>query len=289
MMQLEGRLDISRACELVRVGRAGFYRQYVDHAPREAETLVRDAIHRIVLEFKCGQRPVVAALREQGLVVNHKRVQRIMREDNLLCLRKRRFVLTTDSRHPYGVFPNLAKNLELVRMNQLWVSDITYIRLREEFIYLAVILDAFSRKVVGWALEDHLEASLVVAALDRAVSDRSISEGMIHHSDQGVQYASKEYVERLLALNVRVSMSRKGAPWENAKAESFMRTLKAEEVHLQQYRDLEDARRSIGHFLEDVYNSHRMHSALGYLSPAVFEARQITSSPPTASMEGQPA
>ena len=199
-----------------------------------------------------------------------------MRQDNLLCLRKRRFVLTTDSCHPYGVFPNLTKGLPLTAINQVWVSDITYIRLREQFIYLAVVLDAFSRKMLGWALEETLEASLAVAALDRALAERVIPPGVIHHSDQGVQYASHEYVEKLLAHGFRISMSRKGSPWENARAEAFMKTLKSEEVDLRNYKDLEDARNSIAHFLELVYNGKRLHSALGYLSPRVFEARTTT-------------
>jgi transposase InsO family protein len=227
---------------------------------------------------------VAAELRQQDWVVNHKRVLRLMREDNLLCLRKRRFVLTTDSRHPYGVFPNLIQDLELTGVNQLWVSDITYIRLREQFIYLAVILDAYSRKVVGWALQEKLEASLVVVALGRALADRSILPGLIHHSDQGVQYASKQYIEKLLANGFRISMSRKASPWENARAESFMKTLKSEEVHLRQYRDLADASNSIGYFLDQVYNEKRLHSALGYRSPSAFEA--TASTPPSTGNSG---
>jgi transposase InsO family protein len=219
MMQLEGGLEIVRACELAGVSRAGLYREYAEHEPRQEETALRDAIQRIAVENRCyGYRRVAAELRQQDWVVNHKRVLRLMREDNLLCLRKRRFVLTTDSRHPYGVFPNLIQDLELTGVNQLWVSDITYIRLREEFIYLAVILDAYSRKVVGWALQEKLEASLVVVALGRALADRSILPGLIHHSDQGVQYASKQYIEKLLANGFRISMSRKASPWEKAYA-----------------------------------------------------------------------
>lgn len=280
MMQLEGALDIVRACELTGVSRAGLYREYAEHEPRRMETALRDAMQRIALENRCyGYRRMAAELREQGWWINHKRVLRLMREDNLLCLRKRPFVLTTVSRHPYGVFPNLTKDLPLTAVNQLWVSDITYIRLREQFIYLAVVLDAFSRKVVGWALEDSLEAGLAVAALDRALADRTIAPGMIHHSDQGVQYASKEYVEKLLAHGFRISMSRKASPWENARAESFMKTLKSEEVDLRTYKDLEDARNSIAHFLEQVYNLRRLHSALGYMSPTVFEGQSPTIKP----------
>jgi putative transposase len=274
MMQLEGVLDAARACELAQVSRAGLYRSFQEHEPRQEQTALRDAMQQIALENRAyGYRRVAAELRQQGWVVNHKRVLRLAREDNLLCLRKRRFVLTTDSRHPYGVFPNLAKDLPLTGIHQLWVADITYIRLREQFIYLAVILDAFSRKVLGWDLRERLEAVLALTALERALADRPIPPGVIHHSDRGVQYASTDYVEKLLAHGFRVSMSRKASPWENARAESFMKTLKSEEVYLREYRDLEDARNSIAHFLEQVYNPKRLHSALGYVSPIAFEEK----------------
>ena len=255
MMQLEGKVEISRACELAQVSRAGFYREYAEHEPLQAAIALRDVIQRIVIDNRVyGYRRVGAELEKQGWVVNHKRVLRIMREDNLLCLRKRRFVLTTDSRHPYGVYPNLAQALKLTRIDQLWVADITYIRLREQFVYLAVILDAFSRKVLGWSLEETLEASLVVTALEQALAERAVAPGIMHHSDRGVQYASKEYVEKLLDHGFLISMSRAGCPWENARAESFMKTLKTEEVYLREYRDREEARQSIAHFLHAVYN-----------------------------------
>lgn len=272
MMQLEGVLDSSRACELAQVSRAGLYRSLEEHEPRHLETTLRDVIQRIAMENRCyGYRRVAAELRQQGFVANHKRVLRLMREDNLLCLRQRRFVLTTDSGHRYGVFPNLAEDLELTTINQLWVADITYIRLWEKFVYLAIILDAFSRKVLGWDLRDSLEAVLVLTALDRALAERTIPAGVIHHSDQGVQYASTEYIERLADHDFRISMSRKGRPWENARAEAFMKTLKAEEVYLREYRDMEDARNSIRRFIEDVYNQKRLHSGIGYLAPVAFE------------------
>jgi putative transposase len=290
MMQLEGSLDVVHACELAQVSRAGLYREYREHEPRRAEAELRHAMQRVALENRCyGYRRVAAELRHQGWLVNHKCVLRLMRQDNLLCLRKRRFVLTTDSRHPYGVFPNLTQDVKLTGINQLWVADITYIRLREAFVYLAVILDSFSRKVVGWALEETLESGLVVSALDRALADRSISAGVIHHSDQGVQYASKDYVEKLLTHGFRISMSRKASPWENARAEAFMKTLKSEEVNLCQYRDLADARTSIAHFLEQVYNGKRLHSALGYLSPTAFEAQIASTGLQTNSESGTEA
>jgi transposase InsO family protein len=273
MMQLEGAmLSIEEACRTAQVSRAGYYRYFDEHAPRQAETELRDRIQRVALENRFyGYRRVAAELRRQGVVVNHKRVLRVMREDNLLSLRKRRFMVTTDSRHYRPIYPNLLAGRELTAPHQAWVADITYIRLREEFIFLAVVLDAFSRRVVGWEVGESLQASLVLAALNRALAERPVPPGIIHHSDQGVQYASAELVDRLLECGFLISMSRKAAPWENGRVESFMKTLKAEEVSLKQYRNLEEARRSIGHFLEEVYNRRRLHSALGYLPPAEFE------------------
>lgn len=273
-MQLEGcHLMIEEACSVVPVSRAGFYRYFDEHAPRQAETELRDRIQRVALENRCyGYRRVTAALRLQGIVVNHKRVLRVMQNDNLLSLRKRKFVVTTDSSHGRVVYPNLIAGLTLTLPNQLWVADITYIRLMEEFVFLAVVLDAFSRRVVGWELSESLQTSLARRALERALAARPISAGIIHHSDQGVQYASADYVDRLQELGFQISMSRKGAPWENGRAESFFKSLKAEEVSLKQYRDIEQARRSVGHFLEEVYNQRRLHSALGYIAPAQFEA-----------------
>jgi putative transposase len=274
MMQLEGSpLSIEEACRAAQVSRAGYYRYFDQHAPRQAETELRDKIQRIALKNRYyGYRRVTADLRLQGVIVNHKRVLRVMREDNLLSLRKRKFVVTTDSTHERPVYPNLIAGLALTAPNQLWVADITYIRLLEEFIFLAVILDAFSRRVLGWELGESLQTSLAIRALDRAVVDRRVPAGLIHHSDQGVQYASADYVNRLEELGFQISMSRKGAPWENGRAESFIKTLKAEAVSLKPYRRIAEARRSIGHFLEDVYNQRRLHSALGYLAPVAFEA-----------------
>ena len=277
-MQLEGSpLSIEDACRAAQVSRAGYYRYFDQHAPRQAETELRDKIQRIALENRYyGYRRVTADLRLQGVIVNHKRVLRAMREDNLLSLRKRKFVVTTDSTHGRPVYPNLIAGLALTAPNQLWVADITYIRLLEEFIFLAVILDAFSRRVLGWELGESLQTSLAIRALDRAVLNRRVPAGIIHHSDQGVQYASADYVNRLEELGFQISMSRKGAPWENGRAESFIKTLKAEEVSLKPYRHIAEARRSIGHFLEGVYNQRRLHSALGYLAPVIFEAHFAT-------------
>lgn len=273
MMQLEGGFTIERGCELAQVSRAGYYRHFQEHAPRQAETHLRDAIQRAALENRCyGYRRVQAALRQGGIVVNHKRVQRVLREDNLLSLRKRKWVLTTNSRHAFTIYPNLAADLILSGLNQLWVADITYIRLLEEFVFLAVILDAYSRRVVGWELSESLQAEIALKALDRALGARPIQPGIVHHSDQGIQYCCTEYVEKLKSHEFLISMSRRGNPYDNAKAESFMKTLKSEEVYLKQYRDREDARGSIAQFIEQVYNGRRLHSALGYLSPAAYEA-----------------
>jgi putative transposase len=220
-----------------------------------------------------GSRRVARELDDRGFNVNRKKVQRLMREDNLLCLRKRRFVVTTDSNHALPVYPNLARDMVLTGIDQLWRSDITYVRLETEFVYLAVVLDAFSRKVVGWALGRTLEATLAIEALEMALETRRPAAGLVHHSDRGVQYASGDYTDLLKANGVEISMSRSGNPYDNAQCESFMKTLKYEEVYRNEYRDLAEARAQIGAFIEQVYNEKRLHSALGYLPPARFEAQ----------------
>jgi transposase InsO family protein len=273
MMQLEG-FQANRACDIAHVSRAGFYRHYEEHEPRQADVELRDLIQRIALENRFyGYRRVTAELGHQGVVANHKRVSRLMRADNLLAVRKQRFVFTTDSRHGYAVYPNLAPRLNLTGINQLWVADITYVRLRETFLYLAMLMDAYSRRVVGWELGEDLRAELALGALNRALADRPIEPGIVHHSDRGVQYCSLAYVEKLQTHGFAISMSRTGNPYDNAKAESFMKTLKSEEVYLHRYRDQEEARASIQCFIEEVYNRKRLHSALGYLSPDAFEQK----------------
>ncbi len=263
---------MDRACQLGSVSRAGYYRAWQEHEPRQAEVELRGRIQEICLSHRLyGTRRVAELLRIQGLLVCRKRVQRLMRLDNLLALRKRRWVLTTDSRHTYAVYHNLAAGFEPRAANQLWVADITYIRLRETFVYLAVILDAWSRRVVGWTLGENLEAELAVEALERALQGRSVAAGAIHHSDRGVQYCSSAYVGKLQQAGFQISMSRAGNPYDNALAESFMRTLKCEEVYLSRYRDLDDVRQRMGEFLEDYYNRRRLHSSLGYQTPAAFE------------------
>ena len=261
-------------CRLGLVSRAGFYRWRHAVAAAAPALDLRDEIQRIALEFPCyGWPRVTRELSRRGWRVNHKRVYRIMREDNLLCLRKGKFtVVTTNSNHNRPVYPNLARKMALSGINQLWVADITYIRLETEFVYLAVILDAFSRRVIGWALERTLEDELTLAALRTAIECRRPQPGLVHHSDRGVQYASLEYTGLLKENCITISMSRKGNPYDNAFCESFMKTLKYEEVHRQEYRDLAEARSSVARFVEKVYNGKRLHSALGYRPPVEFES-----------------
>ena len=264
---------MERLCRLAEVSRASFYRGWQEAAPGAEETAVRDAIQHLCLAHRhYGYRRITALLRREGWHVNHKRVLRLMREDNLLCLRHRPFVpATTDSRHGWQVMPNLARGMRLTGIDQLWVADITYVRLAEAFVYLAVILDAFSRKVVGWALEEHLRSELAIAALEMAIDvRRPRPDSLIHHSDRGVQYACNDYIALLDRHYIQPSMSRLGNPYDNAKAERFMRTLKQEEVDGSAYRDVADARAQIASFIE-TYNRQRLHSALDYLSPDEYE------------------
>jgi putative transposase len=283
----QGKPTVDRMCRLAGVSRAGYYRHWAASAPRQEETAIRDAVQRTALANRhYGYRRIAKELGRDGLVVNHKRVLRLMRKDNLLCLRRRPFVpITTDSRHEWRVVPNLARGLVPSGLDQLWVADITYVRLLEEFAFLAVVLDAFSRRVVGWALEGHLRTSLATAALEMALQARRPAPGsLIHHSDRGVQYACREYSARLEAHDIQPSMSRIGNPYDNAKAESFMKTLKQEEVDGRAYRDAKHAREAIGAFIEDVYNRARLHSALAYRPPVEFEATL----PPPAAAAQQP-
>ncbi len=267
---------VEALCALTGVSRAAYYRHWQEHAPLAQETVLRDAVQRHAISHRYyGYRRIAALLKRDGWIVNHKRVARILKEDNLLCLRKPLFrPPTTDSRHSWRVWPNLARHLKPLAVDQLWVADITYVRLGEAFVYLAVILDAFSRKVVGWAMADHLRAELALAALEMALlARRPAPGGLVHHSDRGIQYACGDYIERLEAAAIQPSMSRPGCPYDNAMAESFMKTLKTEEVNAADYRDLAHATATIGDFIEAVYNTERLHSALDYLSPAEFEAR----------------
>jgi transposase InsO family protein len=235
----------------------------------EEEMEVRSVIQQIALEHRrrYGYRRISAELRRRGMLVNHKRVARIMREDNLLAVQPRQFVLTTDSNHELEVYLNLARRMKLTGIDQLWVADITYVRLRAEFVYLAVILDSFSRKVVGWALERTITSRLAIAALQQAIRERQPRPGLVHHSDRGVQYASGEYVAVLNQHQMIPSMSRPANPYDNASCESFMKTLKREEIYANRYENLEDLRANVEIFIEQYYNKQRLHSALGYRSP----------------------
>ena len=259
-------------CEMTGMNRAGFYRWRTPRQGTPVDMELRDQMQKVALEAPAyGYRIITSELQQGGFVVNHKRVLRMIREDNLLCVGRRSFVVTTDSRHSLPIYANLAREIKPTAINQLWVADITYIRLRTEFVYLAVVLDAFSRRVIGWALGRTLEAELAIAALRMALLERQPSPGLIHHSDRGVQYASHAYSEMLKQHGAIISMSRKGNPYDNAACESFMKTLKQEEVYRNEYRDFQDAHSSIGEFLERVYNQKRLHSALGYLPPVEFE------------------
>ena len=271
-MKLEIGLTVSTMCEAAGVSRAGFYRMPDKDKPGRRESELRHQIQKIALEWPSyGSRRITAELRNRDWKVNRKRVRRLMREDNLLCLRKRKFVVTTNSDHGLPVYPNRAGSMVVTGVDQLWIADLTYIRLEEEFVYLAVILDAYSRRVIGWALDRTLEDTLTLAALEMALGQRRIVAGLVHHSDQGVQYASKDYTHRLKEHKIEISMSRKANPWDNAACESFMKTLKYEEVYRSEYRDLTEARSRIGEFLEKIYNEKRLHSALNYRSPVEFE------------------
>ena len=272
--------SVVRACELLGLSRSDYYRQPVEDPPDPA---LLEAIDAIVLAFPgYGYRRVTAQLRRDGWQVNHKRVLRLMREAGLLCRQKRRWTRTTDSKHGLRVYPNLLADRgwrRLTAPNQAWLADLTYIRLPHEFCYLATLLDAFSRRVVGWSLPRSLEADVVLGALDHALTWRRPGEGWIHHSDRGVQYACREYVDRLETAGARISMTATGSPRENAQAESFFRTLKREEVYLADYASFAEAKARIGRFIEEVYDKKRLHSALGYLPPIEFEERFAADAP----------
>ena len=274
---MQGKLSIERMCQLAGVSRAGFYRSLLEREPVAEDMAVRSAIQQIFVEHKrrYGYRRVSAELRRRGMLANHKRVARLMREDNLLAVQPKSFVVTTDSDHELEVYLNLASRMKLTGINQLWVADITYIRLRREFVFLAVILDGFSRKVVGWELDRTLAARLPLAALEKALAERKPPPGLVHHSDRGVQYASDAYVGILRRHGMIPSMSRPANPYDNASCESFLKTLKREEIYASEYRDLDHLRENIAAFIDRYYNRVRLHSALGYRSPEEFEQAAI--------------
>jgi putative transposase len=268
-------ISIRRLCKLLQVNRAWYYdRQHSTDVPAKLEEAValRDAIEQIMLEFAgYGYRRVTHALQRAGWKVNHKRVHRIMQDESLLCHLKRHFVHTTDSCHPYPLYPNLVNGRTPEAPDVIWVADLTYIRLRSEFVYLATILDAYSRRCIGWNLSTRIDTKLALGALEEALATREVSSGLIHHSDRGVQYASYAYTERLQSMGIQISMSAKGNAYDNAKAESFFKTLKQEEVYLKQYQTVEEASANIGQFIDEVYNAKRWHSSLGYVPPIEFE------------------
>jgi putative transposase len=268
-------------CWLTTVSRAGFYRSLREQHGAEEEVEVRAAIQEIAVEnrYRYGYRRIAAELRRRGMSVNHKRVCRLMRKDNLLAIGRRRFVFTTNSRHDLEVYLNLAKRMEVTAANQLWVADLTYIRLKQDFVYLAVVMDRWSRRVVGWSLDRTLAARLVVTALERAIASRQPGPGLVHHSDRGIQYACHEYVSLLKRHDITPSMSRPANPWDNAACESLMKTLKAEEIDCRKYRDLQDLTAHVEEFIDGYYNQRRLHSALGYMPPAEFEQRSASCGP----------
>ena len=272
-MPMQGSLSIEQMCRLSGVSRAGFYRSLQERMPVEEDMEVRSVIQQIAVEHRrrYGYRRIAGELRRRGMLVNHKRVARIMRQDNLLAVQPRAFVVTTNSQHKLEVYLNLASRMKLTGINQLWVADITYIRLHREFVYLAVILDAWSRKVVGWELDRTLAARLAIAALEKAIAVRKPPPGLVHHSDRGVQYASDAYVRMLNRHEMIPSMSRPANPYDNASCESFMKTLKREEIYANEYQDLDDLRTNIEAFIDQYYNRQRLHSALGYRPPEEFE------------------
>jgi len=273
-------LPVRRMCELLNICRDAYYSWNASGkilmVDKDDASILRQ-VEEIVLEFSgYGYRRVTAELKIRGYCMNHKKILRIMRENNLTMKKKRRRFCTTNSNHILTIYPNLTKDLIPSHINQLWVADITYIRLYYEFAYLAAILDAFSRKVVGWSLKGSLDHELTLSALRMALYRRDITSGLIHHSDRGVQYACKDYTDLLKKNGILISMAAAGNPYENAQAESFIATLKREEVYLSQYDDISEALLRIGHFIEDVYNTKRLHSSLGYLPPAEFERNLIT-------------
>jgi len=271
-LQSAPELPLTVLCRLFGVSRSGYYTGAATPAETAADVAVRDAIENLVLEFPgYGYRRVTKQLQRDGWTINHKRVLRIMRDEALLCQLRRRFVVTTDSAHGWRTYPNVLASTLLDHLDQAWVADITYIRLPTTFVYLAAILDAYSRRCIGWALSRSIDTTLTLIALERALQLRQPAPGVIHHSDRGVQYANDAYVARLEQAGLQLSMSAIGNPYDNAKAESFFKTLKTEEVYLHEYQTFAEAEAQLDHFIADVYNHKRLHSSLGYLPPAEFE------------------
>jgi len=278
MMICKAEIPVSKACSGLGLSRSGYYKMQHKGNATEADLAVRNAIREIALEFPYyGYRRITKEMHRRARTVDHKRVLSIMRVENLLCIRKKFRVVTTDSDHGLPVFPNLIKDIDITGLNQVWVSDITYIQLQREYVYLAVVIDRFSRKCIGWDLGRKIDAVLAVNALKMAISERKSLGicGLIHHSDRGVQYASNEYTDLLKEHSIAISMSRRGNPYDNAFAETFMKTLKSEEVYMKEYRTFDEAFENIKQFIEKVYNSKRLHSSIGYVPPNEFEMKVL--------------
>ena len=274
-IQGQNEVSINRACQLSGVCRSA-YNRWLKNPVTDPDADLRGLIREAALAHSCyGYRRVTAELRNQGVSVNHKRVRRLMREEGFVARMKRFKPQTTDSSHSLRIYPNLARELTVTRLNQLWVADITYVRLEKGFVYLAAVLDVYSRRCIGWALSPYIDTGLALTALNKALETRKETDlkGLIHHSDQGVQYASHQYVNRLQQKEIQISMSRRGNPYDNAYAESFMKTFKYEEVHTQEYTDYDDAYQNIETFIENIYNETRLHSKIGYLPPNEYEKR----------------
>lgn len=275
-------LAVDCLCRLTRIPRSSYYRHRKHTTVSDSVDPVCPEVHRICEEYpRYGYRRVTHELRRRGYRANHKRILALMRQQKLLCRLRKRFVRTTDSRHGLPVYANLVPSMTLTGPNQLWVADLTYIRLAQGFAYLAVLLDAWSRRAIGWAISSHIDTQLSLQALRMALATRHVGPGLVHHSDQGVQYASADYVDLLRSRDITISMSRTANPYDNALAESFIKTLKTEEVYLNEYRDLLDAKNNIEQFIDRVYNQKRLHSSIGYQTPVEYEAQIETLNPST--------
>ena len=273
-------LSVSQLCSAVGLSRAQYYRHWKGPQLSEPDLELRQEIQEIAAEIPAyGYRRITAQLGRNNTFVNHKRVLKWMRKDGLLCVPRKAFVNTTQSQHSFPVYPNLVPSLSIDNINQLWVADITYIHVKRDVFYLAVLMDAYSRRLIGWQIASAIDAQLVLAALQQALAQRTPTPALVHHSDRGAQYASAVYVGLLKEHGIRISMSRSGNPYDNAQAERLIRTIKYEEIYLNDYENFAEARLCIGEFLNDVYNHKRLHSKLDYVPPAEFERSLLAKKP----------